>query len=115
MNLGGGAGALLTSEVDYADLGTHGGRALRGRVERRSLRIALGQREGMRLRAGRARAVAVEVEEADGRRYELPLQAPTDPWLAAARRLLLVWLLSTLAVGLARRATRARRPHPTPA
>ncbi len=109
MNLGGGAGALLTSEVEYADLGTHGGRVLRGRVERRSLRLALGQRDGVRIRAGRARAIAIEVQEADGRRYELPVQAPVDPWLAMARRLLLLWLVSTLALALARRATRARR------
>ena len=34
MSLTGGVGALLSTEVEYAELGTHRGRRLRGRVER---------------------------------------------------------------------------------
>lgn len=108
MNLGGGAGALVTTEIEYAELGTHGGHTLRGRVERRVLRLALGREGGvLQLRFGRARAVAVEVQDADGRRYDLPVETPPDPWLAAGRRLAVAWLLSALALRLARGVRRA--------
>lgn len=111
MSLGHGAGVLLTTEIEFAELGTHAGHTLRGRVERRLLRVALGGGERvLQLRFGRARAVAVDVEEASGRRYELPIETPSDPWLAAGRRVLLAWLLSSLALGLVAR-TRRRAAH----
>jgi hypothetical protein len=98
-----GAGALLSRETEYADLGTHRGRAL-------LLRLALGGGDrALQLRLGRARAVALEVREADGRRYDLPIETPPDPWLQTARRVLLTWLLAAAALGLAGRARRAQR------
>jgi len=103
-----GAGFLYTTEVEYADLGVHLGRRLRGRVERRRLRLALGRSAGIRLHAGRLRPVAVEVTEA-GRRYEIPVVAPPDPRLAAARRVVLCWLLAGLVFAAARRI-RAKEP-----
>lgn len=102
MSLTGGAGALLSTEVEYAELGTHGGRRLRGRVERRLLQVAVGRSGRFRMRLGRLRPVAVEVIEAGERRYEVPIEAPPDPWLAAGRRLLLTWLAAALVVDAAR-------------
>ena len=104
-----GFGLLLTRETDHVELGRHHGRRLRGRMERRVLRVALGQRSGLRLTLSRARPVAVEVAEGD-RRYELPIAVPADPWLRAARRLLLVWVLSLVA-----QATLKRGPGPSDA
>ena len=105
MSLTGGAGALLSTEVAYAELGTHGthgGRRLRGRVERRLLQVAVGRGGGFRMRLGRLRPVAVEVIEAGERRYEVAIEAPPDPWLVAGRRLLLTWLAAALLVDAAR-------------
>ena len=102
MSLAGGAGALLSTEVAYAELGTHGGRRLRGRVERRLLQVAVGRGDGFRMRLGRLRPVAVEVLEGGERRYEVAIEAPPDPWLAAGRRLLLTWLAAALLVDAAR-------------
>lgn len=96
-----GFGLLLTTEIDHVDLGSHHGRRLRGRTEHRVLRVALGQRAGLRLTLSRARPVAVEVVE-DERRYELPIAVPADPWVRAARRLLLVWALSLVAQAMLR-------------
>ncbi len=87
---------LLITETDHVQLGSHYGRRLRGRTERRVLRVALGQRAGLRLTLSRARPVAVEVVENE-RRSELPIAIPGDPWLRATRRLLLVWALSLVA------------------
>ena len=108
MSLPSGGGALFTTEVEYADLGTHGGRRLRGRVERRLLQIAVGDRGGLRVRIGRMRPVAVEVVEPDERRHEVPIVAPPDPWIAAGRRMVLVWLAAALVVGAARSLRRSR-------
>lgn len=108
-----GLGALLTTEVEHADLGTHRGRRLRGRVERRSLRLGLGGAREWRVELGRSRPSAVEVvEPATGstgeRRYEVAIPAPADPWPRAARRMLLCWAGLTLAVALIRRRLRRR-------
>ncbi len=97
-----GFGLLLTTETDHVELGSHHGRRLRGRSERRVLRVALGQRTGLRLTLSLARPVAVEVIE-DERRYELPIAVPADPWLRAARRLLVVWALSLVAQAMLKR------------
>ena len=91
-----GFGLLVTTETDHVELGSHHGRRLRSRTQRRVLRVALGQRSGLRLTLSRARPVAVEVVENE-RRYELPIAAPADPWLRATRRLLVVWALSLVA------------------
>jgi hypothetical protein len=110
-----GAGLLYSNEVAYADLGTHAGRRLRGRVERRVLRLALGGAAGLRLQLGRLHPVAVEVIEPraapeDGdRRYEVAIPTPPDPRLAAARRVLACWMLAALVLGVARRL-RAKEP-----
>ncbi len=106
MSLLAGAGLLYTTEGHYADLGAHHGRHLRGRAERRLLRLALGDASGLRLQFGRLRPIAVEVSEVTAtgdRRYEVPIPAPPDPRIAAARRALLCWLVAALALGLARR------------
>ena len=97
-----GFGLLLTTETDHAELGSHHGRRLRGRTERSVLRVALGQRSGLRLTLSHACPVAVEVIEGE-RRYELPIAVPADPWLRSARRLLVVWALSLVAQALLRR------------
>ena len=92
-----GFGLLLTTESGEVELGTFHGRRLRGRVERRLLRLALGQRGGAQLTLSRARPVAVLVTEGD-RSYELPVGAPPDPWVSAVRRVLLLWVLSLVLV-----------------
>ena len=100
-----GAGLLFTTELHYADLGTHHGRRLRGRVERRLLRLALGDASGLRLQLGRLRPVAVEVTELTGagdRHYEVSIPIPPEPRLVAARRVLLCWLVGALVIDVAR-------------
>ena len=104
-----GAGLLYTTELHYADLGTHHGRRLRGRVERRLVRLALGDGSGLRLQLGRLRPVAVEVIDPDDRRYEIAIPTPPEPRLVAARRTLLCWLVAALVIDVARRL-RAKEP-----
>lgn len=99
MGLPHGFGLMLTTERDRVDLGDHYGRRLRGRTEQRLLRVAFGERGGLRLTLSRSRAVAVEVTE-QGRRYELPIPAPADPWPRAAGRLLLVSALASMLVAM---------------
>jgi len=107
----GGWGALLTTEVEHHDLGEHAGLRLRGRVHRRALRVGLGARRRWRLELGRARAVAVEVTDPAGRTRDVRIPAPPDPWIRAARRVLLwagaAWILRRL-------LQRARRARPAP-
>ena len=88
----GGAGLLFTTEVTRADLGRHGGRHLRGRAERRTLRIGLGKGRGLLLYGSRLRPVAVEVTEADDRRYEVPV---LTCWVVASAVLSAARLLRT--------------------
>ena len=95
--------------MHYADLGTHHGRRLRGRVERRLVRLALGDGSGLRLQLGRLRPVAVEVIDPDDRRYEIAIPTPPEPRLVAARRTLLCWLVAALVIDVARRL-RAKEP-----
>ena len=111
MSLAGG-GLLVSTELAYADLGTHHGRRLRGRAERRLLRLGLGDAAGLRLQIGRQRPVAVEVTErtqAGERRYEVAIPTPPDPRLAAVSRALLCWLIATL-VTRAWRELRTKEP-----
>jgi hypothetical protein len=70
-----GFGALLHTEVERVDLGTHYGRVLRGRVEHRTLRVTAGRQWHASLLLGRRRAVAVEVTEGD-HRYDVSLRSP---------------------------------------
>lgn len=111
MSLLGGAGLLYSTEVRYADLGTHAGRRLRGRAERRLLQLALGRAPALRLSLGRLRPIAVEVTEPDERRYEIAIPRPRDPRLAAAGRILTCWMLATLALGIARRLRTKEPPE----
>ena len=96
-----GAGLFYTTEVTRTDLGEHAGRLLRGRAERRVLRIALGARRGLRLYGGRLRPVAVEVAGADGSRYDVPIPATGDPRVTMVRRVAVCWALAAAALGVA--------------
>lgn len=100
-----GFGALVTTVVEHADLGTHATHRLTGRVERRQLRLAFGRRGRFRLTLGRARPVAVEVTQLSGAgaRYELPIAAGAAPWAAAAGRVLWWWGVAATAVVIIRR------------
>lgn len=71
-------GILVTTETERVELGTHHGRRLRGRVQRRVLRAAGGGRFALRIELGRARAVAVEVDDG-ARRYDVPITTHRDP------------------------------------
>ncbi len=111
-----GLGALLTTEVDRIALGTHHGRALHARVERRSARFSAGRRWHVSLTIGRTRPIAIEVTEvsevtdagdggdmsAPGQRYDFAI-ATTDPWLRAARRIGALALAAAAILVVARR------------
>ena len=97
-----GLGALVTTEVEHAELGRHGARRLRGRVERRRLELAFGRGTQLRLTLGRVRPVAVEVYEA-GASYDVPIAVPPTPWASGARRILLWWGLTAATLLIARR------------
>src|SRR4051812_43913726 len=60
-------GSLLTSDDETVELGTHGGRVVRGVVRRRTLRLGLGERG--RFALTQLSPVAVEV---DGERTHIP-------------------------------------------
>ena len=81
-------GSLLTSDDETVELGTHGGRVVRGVVRRRSLRIGLGDR--LRFNLQQLTPVAVEV---DGERTRIPSMDPQS-------RLLLQRALLTLVVSM---------------
>ena len=95
-----GAGLFYTTEVTRTDLGEHGGRVLRGRAERRVLRIALGARRGVRLTGGSLRPVAVEVTGTDANRYDVQIPATPDPRLTMLRRVGVCWAIAAAAVGI---------------
>ena len=103
-----GLGGLLTTEVVYTDLGTYNGRQLRGRVERRQLRIALGSTRVLRLNLTRLRPVGIEVRTGS-ERWDVPIHAPRDPWIRTAQRLLLLWASSVALLQLTGRLTRGGR------
>ena len=110
-DLVGGVGGLLVTEVERTSLGSYGRRTLHGRVERRSLRLALGSRRGMRLQLTRMRPVAVEVSEPE-RNYEVPINVPPDPRMVTVRRLL--WTAgASLAVTILIGRLRGRRRRGT--
>lgn len=110
-----GLGALLHTDVEHVDLGAHGGRHLRARVEHHTLRVALGRRWSTAITLGRRRPTAVEVTPQAGGmssngRYDVVVPRPADPWPQAARRIAAITLVGWIAVRIARRL-RARRIH----
>lgn len=105
-------GALVTTEVVTQDLGTFAGRQLEGRVQRRIVRFALGDRRGLRLALTRMRPVAVGVIEGGASRA-VAIRAPRDPWLARVGGVTLLAAVALLCVGasalLERRSPRQSR------
>ncbi|MEI7924722.1 MAG: hypothetical protein WCI61_00820 [Chloroflexota bacterium] len=106
-----GLGGLVTTEVDRIALGTHHGRELHARVERRIARLTTGNRWRGRqwhlaIGLGRTRPVAIEVNAA-GERYDLPIST-TDPWAQLARRVGALVVASALALVIAGRIRGSR-------
>lgn len=97
-----GAGALVLTEVEHVDLGTHGRYTLRARVERRSARFTLGRRWHVSFDLGRTRPVAVEVTST-GERYDLPIPARGGAWWRSARGIGVIWLAAEATVLVVRR------------
>jgi len=79
-------GALVTTEVESHELGTFDGRRLVGHTQRRTLRLAVGDRTALRWSLTRLRPTSIEVEE-PGRTYEVPVNVPPDPLLWPASRI----------------------------
>jgi len=102
-------GALVTTEVESHELGTFGERRLVGHTQRRTLRLALGDRTALRWNLTRLRPLAVDVEE-PGRRYQVPVQTPPDPMLRAASRIVATWAAAATARTLVA-ALRSRLTH----
>ena len=96
-----GFGGLVTTEVDRIALGTHAGRDLYARVERRSARLTAGRRWHLALGLGRTRPVAIEVS-GPGERYDLSITT-TDPWMQAARRIATVAVAAVAILVIANR------------
>lgn len=103
---------LWQVDVERVELGEHAWRLL-------TARVGLGSGRALRLTLGQRRAVAIELHadepaRLEGGRYDesdLWVTAPPDPWLRAARGVLLVgagcWLVTTVAARM--RHTRRRR------
>jgi hypothetical protein len=104
-------GRLYSSSVELAELGTHAGHRLRGRVRRRALRLSLGGASGVRglsLTLERLHPLAVEVADEHGTRL-LPIEVAPHPAERTARRLAAVALGCALLIGIASRLRRGRR------
>ncbi|MFA7248671.1 MAG: hypothetical protein WC273_03495 [Dehalococcoidia bacterium] len=99
-----GLGGLLSTDVDRIPLGTHHGRELHARVERRVARFSAGRSWHVSVALGRTRPVAIEVA-APGERYDLSI-ATSDPWFRAARRAGALALVATGMLAVARRLRR---------
>lgn len=95
-----GLGGIVSTEVERVPLGTHHGRDLHARVQRRALRLSAGGRWHLALTLGRVRPVAIEVA-ASGEGYDLPV-VTADPWWRLARRLGAVILVAATAVAARR-------------
>lgn len=105
-----GLGALVQTDVEHVDLGEHGGRALRARVEHRTLRLALGRSWSTGLTLGRRRATAVEVAVVGapaGAHYDVTIPRPVDPWKRTVERVALVAAACWVAVRVAERLRRS--------
>lgn len=96
-----GLGGLVTAEVDRHPLGTHHGRELHARVERRSARFSAGRQWHLSIALGRSRPVAIEVS-APGERYDLCI-VTVDPWWRLARRTGALALAAAVTLVIARR------------
>jgi hypothetical protein len=101
-----GLGGLVTTEVDRIALGTHHGRTLHARVERRSARFSAGRQWHLAVGLGRTRPVAIEVS-APGERYDLPIET-ADPWWRLVRRMTALAVASTAVLVIAGRLRAAR-------
>jgi len=101
-----GMGALLTTEVLEHPLGRYGARELTAHVQRHRFRLGFGAGGRWGVTLERLRPVAIAVSEG-GHISRTAIAAPPDPWLQAARRLLLwataLWLLRRLAGSVQRR------------
>lgn len=102
------AGGLITTDHEAVDLGVHHGVQLEGRVVRRTLRIGVGGRRGVRLELARARPTSVR-SIGPGGDVEERLPTNPDPWLEAAQRLLALTVASALLPWLLRRSRFAQR------
>ena len=107
-----GWGGLVTTEVDRLPLGTHGGRDLHARVERRRARLSAGRGWQLSIALGRTRPLAIEVEAA-GERYDLPI-ATADPWFRTARRLGVLAVSAAAILIVSRRRRRSNRAKELP-
>lgn len=96
-------GSMLSSTDEAVELGTYGGRVVRGVVRRRSLRFGLGER--LRLNLQQLSPVAVEV---DGERTRIHSMDPRT-------RLLLQRALLVLVVSIVVPRLLARRHRGAPA
>ncbi|MDA0301014.1 MAG: hypothetical protein O2822_00665 [Chloroflexi bacterium] len=103
-----GLGGLVTTEVDRLHLGTHHGRDLHARVERRSARFSAGRQWHLAVGLGRTRPVAIEVS-GPGERYDLSI-VTADPWWRLSRRIGLVLGATGVALVIAGRLRGSRQP-----
>jgi hypothetical protein len=102
-----GLGGLVTTEVERLPLGTHHGRELHARVERRSAKFSAGRQWHLAVGLGRTRPVAIEVS-APGEQYDLPIST-TDPWWRLAQRIGMVLGAAGTALLIARRIRGSKR------
>jgi len=105
---------MLHTDVEHVDLGEHGGRNLRARVEHRTLRVALGRSWSTAVTLGRRRATAVEVTPAPGGassagRYDVAIPRPVDPWQQTAQRIAALTVVGWIVVRIAHRLRRRAR------
>ena len=106
-----GLGGLVTTEVDRIALGTHHGRELHARVQRRRARFStesrwLGRQWHLAIGLGRTRPVAIEVS-GPGERYDLSITTG-DPWWRPARRIGALVVASLVALVIAGRIRGSR-------
>lgn len=102
-------GSLLSSDNETVELGTHGGRVVRGVVRRRTLRVGLGER--LRLDLQQLSPIAVEV---DGERTRIDSTDPRARLLLQRALLALVvsMVVPRILARLYRGAPAARRRRP---
>ena len=79
------AGGLLSTDVELVDLGSHHGLRIEGTVVRRTLRIGLGGRRGLRIEIARARPTSIRAIGPAGEQVQR-LPANPDPWLETVQR-----------------------------
>lgn len=99
-----GAGGFFTTEIDAVDLGEHHGLRLEGRVQRRTLRLGLGGRRGVRIELARKRPTSILAIGPAGETVHRVPSNP-DPWIEAAQRLVALTVATSLLPWLIRRST----------